>query len=191
MKKILFFLFLISNYSIAQTREEIIEEFKRERAIMMEEIQKIFAEEFSGADSFFGDSDMDSLFDQRSITGGGNNISVEQKYEKDGSISILITPKNKNVNLDINTKNNMITIKSETKVEQVDEQSGNKSKSVSMSSFSKSISIPSGYKAKNPTQEGETIKIALIPQDKIKKLMVPKKEDSKVPIGKRPGEDTI
>jgi HSP20 family molecular chaperone IbpA len=195
--KVLFILctFILSLNVYAQSREEIIEEFMRERSKMMEEIQKMFQDDFSGGDSFFGDSDIDSLFDQRSFSGGSSDVKVEQKYEEDGSISILITPQSKNVNLDINTKDNMVTIKGETQVVQEDEGSGSRSKVISKSSFSKSVSIPSGYKAQNPKQEGKSIKISLLPQDKIKKLMVPKskarKKIDKVPVGKLPGEETI
>ena len=184
---ILLFTLVLSLNVYSQTREELIEEFKRERAKMMKEIQKMFQDDFSGGDSFFDDSDLDSLFDQRSFSGGSSNVKVEQKYEEDGSISILITPQNENVSLDISTKNNMITIKSEMTIE----QKGKRSKGISSSSFSKSVSIPSGYKAQNPTQVGKSIKIALIPQAKIKKLMVPKKKEGKIPVGKMPGEETI
>jgi len=194
MKKLFFvFTVLFSLSVVAQTREELIEEFRKERAKMMEEIQKMFQDDFSGADSFFGDSDMDSLFDQRSFSGGSSNVQVEQKYEKDGSIAIVITPQNENVQLDISTEGNKITIKSETKIEQEDTQGGSRSKSISMSSFSKTIGIPDGYKAQNPVQEGKSVKISLLPQDKIKNLMVPSKpkKQDKIPVGKMPGEDTI
>lgn len=183
---------------MAQTREEIIEEFRRERAKMLEEIQKMFDEDLSGmgmGKGFFDDSEFDSLFQGRSFSAGGNNVKVEQEYEPDGTIGITITPQSKNVNLDIQTTDNMITIKSETKIEQVDETGQGTSKSFSSSSYSRSISIPSGYKAKPPKQEGESIKIVLAPQKKIKSVLRPapqkKRKDGKVPVGKRPGEDTL
>lgn len=182
----------------AQTREELIEEFRRERAKMMNEIMKMFQDDFSGSDTFFDDMDMDSLFSDRSFMGGGQNVSVEQKYEKDGSISILITPKNENVSLDIQTTESMITIKSETKVEQVDDENGNTTKSYSMSSFSKSISIPSGYTAQKPVAAGKSLKIVLMPKSGMKNIITPKnsqkiapKKQEKVPVGKRPGEETL
>lgn len=193
---------ICSFHSFAQTREELIEEFQRERAKMMQEIMKMFQDDFSGADSFFDDfddMDMDTLFNNRSFTGGGANVSVEQKYEDDGSMTILITPKNENVSLDIQTTDNMITIKSETRVEQTDEQGTNRTKSYSRSSFTKSIGIPTGYVAQKPVPEGKSIKIVLSPKDQMKKIVVPKStkkekpkpKQEKIPIGKRPGEEML
>ena len=198
MKHFTCFIFiLVSFQAFAQTREEIIEEFRRERAKMFQEIQKMFDEDLTDmgmGKGFFDDDDFDSFFGASSFSGGGNNVKVEQEYAPDGTMTVTIIPKNKNVNLDIQTTDNMITIKSETKIEQTDQSESGTSKSFSSSSFSRSVQIPSGYKAMPPKQEGESIKIVLAPQKKIKSAIRPikqKKKSDKVPIGKRPGEDTL
>ncbi len=187
MKLITIFLILISFSSYAQTRDEIIEEFRKERSQMMKEIMKMFKDDDFMQDDFFG-SDMhpfDNIEHLKKI--GGENISIEERSEKDGSISIIITPKNKDISLDISTENNQITIKSETKIEETTKENGNSSTSVSNSRSQRSISIPAGFKALSPKQEGEGIKISLVPaKSKVKRIY-----KDKFPVKKRAGEVTI
>ena len=193
MKLILGLLFILnSTLAFSQTREEMIEQFMRERKEMMKQMMKMFRDDFSGMDNFFED-DFDPFDSMKSFKGGGTNVEIEEKYEDDGSISIIITPKSENISLDIKTDNGMITIKSDmkTKIEE------NGSTSFSSSSYSRSIAIPQGYSAKAPVAAGKGLKISLVPNGKVKKIMDSNKKrpkpskDLKVPIGKQPGEDMI
>lgn len=185
-----------STFAGAQTREELLEEYRKERNKMMSEILKIFNQDMNSMmdDDFFSD-DVDSFFDKRSFTGGSSEVVIEQKYEEDGSIAIVIIPQNKHVQLDISTDNNMITVKSETKVIEENEEDSSRFKSFSSSSMSRSISIPQGYTAKQPVAHGKGIKISLIPSKDLQKLKQKKKplkkDDGKMPIQKQPGEQTI
>ncbi len=178
----------------AQSRDEILEEFLKERKKMMESIMKMFEEDSHFGDSFF-DDDFDPFKGMKSFKGTGQKIDIEEKYEEDGSISILITPKQENMSLDIQTKDGFIIIKSETKVEEKNEQGGSTFKNYSMSSFSRSIAIPDGYSAKGPVAEGKSLKISLVPSSEVKKIMQKpdpsKTNDGKMPIMKRAGEETI
>ena len=94
--------------------------FIEQRKKMIEGIMKAFDD-----DEFFkGDADAfdDKMFDQirkqgfrgfQGFNSSGNNVKVEEKIEEDGSISVIITPKSKNIKLDIQTTNDQIVIKSE------------------------------------------------------------------------------
>lgn len=187
MKKLFVFLLLISQLSYGQTRDEIIEEFRRERAKMMQEIMKMFKDDSFMNDDFFGEDmhPFDNIERLKKLR--GDNVAIEEKNEKDGSISITITPKNKDINLDISTDNNMITIKTETKVKETVDEEGNTFSSMSSSQSMRSISIPEGFEAMPPEQVGDGIKISLKPtKKKVKDIY-----KDKVPVQKRPGEMTI
>jgi hypothetical protein len=182
---------LISFSALAQkSHEQMIQEFLNQRKQMMKDVMKAFDD-----DSFFDDDfDDSSLFDQISKQGlsgfngfntRGKNIKIVEKINNDGTIIILITPANDKVKLDIETTVSFINIKSE--------QLNKTSSSHSQSSYSQSISIPRGFKAQAPSQEGKTIKIALVPTKSKSKIFYPKvKDNSNIkPIGKRKGEGTI
>ena len=183
MKKIIsiFFIF-ISCQLLAQTRDEIIEEFKRERQKMMQEVLKMF-ESHTMNDSFF-DMSIDSFGSSAGL------VKVEKIQEEDGSISVFIKPKNKKTQLDIQTLKDRILIKSETKVE----ESGSSFQNFSSSSYSQTIAIPQGYIAESPVPENDALKIVLRPASQIKKKNKVEKKKTKpelVPIGKSPGEETL
>ncbi|MBD65833.1 MAG: hypothetical protein CME62_11540 [Halobacteriovoraceae bacterium] len=183
MKYVMLLTMIFSLTAFAQTREELIQEYMKERNKMMREIMDMFNEDLDTMmeDDFF-EKDVNSFFSDKSFLGGSQSVTVEQNYEKDGSISVIITPKDKNIQLDISTENNMITIKSETKIVDENSQAGNTFKSMSTSSMTKSIAIPRGYTAKAPTQEGEGIKISLVPTDSVKKLAPQKNKTPVKPV---------
>lgn len=175
------------------SHDEIIQKFLEQRKRMMEDIMKAFDDDEFFKDDFFKDDMFESLRQHglgafKGFYGGGNNISVEEKMEKDGSITVTITPKNKDINLDIVTGEDRITIKSETKVEEESEQGQAKSKSISMRSFTRTVAIPEGYSAKTPKQDGDSIVISLVPKEG--NILKPNK-DGRVPVKKRAGEQTI
>lgn len=191
----IFFCTIISLEAFGQkTHDELIQEFLEQRKQMMEKVMKAFDD-----DSFFDDDFDDSgLFDQirkqgfkgfNGFNSSGNNVKIVEKVEDDGSMSILITPKNESVKLDIETTDHFIKIKSEM-MEKVENQQGKSfSSNISRSSFTQSIRIPNGFEAQNPTAQGKSIKIVLVPKDtSIIKSSYPK---GKKPIGKRPGEKAI
>jgi HSP20 family molecular chaperone IbpA len=190
-------LLFVSTICQAQTREEILEEFRKERQEMMSEILEIFQSDSMG-EAFF-DDDMNP-FDNIKKLRDRSNVTVEEKHEDNGSISVLITPKSDQIELDIQTKHNMITIKSETKIEEESLSGGSSFKNVSSSSYSQSISIPQGYIAESPVTDGRGLKIVLRPAG-LKKLNAPVKVEASiknqesgmklVPIGKIPGEEVI
>lgn len=179
-------------YSLAQSPEQIIEQFKKERQEMMSEILKMFQSN-PLQDSFF-DSGMHP-FDEVNKLRNGSSVDVEEVYEKDGSISILIIPKSEETQLDIQTTESKIIIKSSSQVEQTTKEQGSSFKSISSQSFTRSISIPSGYMAKTPVTKDKKLIIKLIPllknQNKIKKETQPSKVRDLKPVGKSPGEQTI
>jgi HSP20 family molecular chaperone IbpA len=185
---------LLSLSAFGQTREEILQEFMKERKQMMQQMIQMFQDDFGG-DDILSDK-MDPFGSNKSFKGAGSSVEIEEKYETDGSISIIITPKKENMALDIQTKDGMITIKSEMNVEEENKKGSNSFKSFSRSSFSRSIGIPQGYSAKSPTASGKGIKISLIPSAKVKKILSPKKKPQNsnsglVPIKKKSGEDTL
>lgn len=185
------FLMIFSINTIAQTREEILQQFMEERKIMMEQMIEMFQNDFE-SDSFFQSDVPDSLnsFGGKTL---GNNFQIEEKEERDGSISIIITPQTENMSLDIQTKDNSIIITSEMKVEESNEQGEQRFKSFSKSSSSKVVNIPKGFTAKAPIVEGKGFKISLIPSSKVDSTSKKKyfKKKGMVPIGKMPGEDTL
>ena len=187
MKKLFLFLLIFSQFSFAQTRDEIIEEFRREREKMMKEIMKMFKDDSFMNDDFFGEDmhPFDNIERLKKLR--GDNVAIEEKNEKDGSISITITPKNKDINLDISTENNMITIKTETKVKETVDEEGNTYSSMSSSSSTRSIAIPEGFEAMAPKQVGEGILISLKPTEKKVKDVY----KDRIPLKKKPGEMTI
>lgn len=194
MMKIFIFLLLLSPSSWAQQGhdlDEVMESFMQERRKMMESIMEMFHEdEGLFDDSFFKDN---SFFDSSKKFGRGQNIAIEEINESDGSITLLIKPKNKDVNLDIETKENAIIIKSETKVSEENEKEGSRVSNYSMSSFKKTIQIPRDFEAKSPQKEGDSIKISLVPSTKIKKVLKKSKKisEDKKPLFKMNDEDVI
>ena len=184
MKFLIFFLLSLSSLAFGQTQDQVNERIREIRSRMMEEMNKMFDDDSFMSDDFFGSNmhPFDNI--NRLKRSGGQNVTIEEKNEKDGSISVLITPQNKNVSLDISTENNLITIKTETKIEETHEESGNTSRSMSASRSQRSIQIPRGFRALSPKQEGKSIKITLTPEKH-------KKKNDKVPVKKRAGEITI
>lgn len=183
MKFLLILSFLISSTLFAQTREELIEEYRREHLKMMQEIVKMFNEDAVVGDDFFGDIDPFTNI-ERLRAARGENVTIEEKQLENGFIEITIIPKDKNTALDISTDNGMLTVKSEQRVEE--EQEG--SKSMSMSSFTRTISIPSGYSASAPEAVDKGVKITLKPNTELKEQ---RKKRDKFPVKKNPDEITI
>ena len=187
MKSLILFLLMMSSFSYAQTRDELIQEYMKERSKMMGEIMKMFQDDGLLGDDFFKEDmhPFDNIERLKKLR--GDNVTIEEKNEKDGTISITITPKNKDIDLDISTENNRITIKTETKVKESVDEEGNSFTSMSSSKSTRSISIPEGFEAMPPKQLGEGILISLKPKSqKIKKVY-----KDRVPVKKRPGEMTI
>ena len=189
------FIFLLASisFAFAQDADTVIQQFLEQRKKMMEEIMKAFDDD----DFFKGDAIDDKMFDQlrkhglggfHGFSSTGNNVKVEERAEKDGSISIVITPKNKDMKLDIKTTKEQIVIHSEMMEKVENESKQGKSQSYSRSSFSQTIPIPTGFEAQKPKQEGESIVIALVPTEKSNF-----KPDSKgrMPIQKGYEEETI
>ena len=87
-----------------QSRDEIIEDFIEQRKKMMEQMIEMFHDDFNG-DSFFQDDfdPFDSFSNMKSFSGVGSQIKIEEKYEEDGTISLIITPQKDNLSLDIKT----------------------------------------------------------------------------------------
>ncbi len=172
----------LSAFSQGRSHNEILEDFLKQRKQMMEKMMKAFDD-----DSFFNNDDFSSM---NGFKISGSNIEITERQLSDGNIEIMITPKKDNINMDIQTQNNRITIKTETRVEKSTDQGGNVFKSQSMSSSSRSIAIPEGYQAKSPVGSGKSIKITLVPNEKIKKIVLPS-NGGKIPLKKRRGEETI
>lgn len=193
MKQLLIF-FLMTQFSLAfsQTKEDLVKKFMQERRKMMEQMINMFQDDFSGGDNFFSD-DFDPFDSLKSFKGEGENIKIEEKYEKDGSISLVITPLKENITFDIKTEGRFITIKSESRQSTDTQDENGKVKSLSSRSFSRSISIPQGYNARAPVAEGKGLKISLIPTEKTKNIINLKQkiDDKKIPLGKQPGEQVI
>lgn len=199
MKAIILILnFLIMTSSFAQQGDDadkVVQQFLQQRKKMMEDIMKAFDD-----DDFFKESNEafdDKMFEQirkhgfrgfHGFSSSGNNVKVEEKVEEDGTISVIITPKNENIKLDIKTSKDQIHIKSE-KISKIENKSKEGiSKSYSQSSYSQTIQIPNDFEAQDPKARGKSIVIVLIPKAKGKF-----KPDSKgrVPVQKGYGEETI
>lgn len=195
MVKLLAFLmgFIGASAFAQDSHDEIIQKFLEQRKKMMEDIMKAFDDDEFFKDDFFQDDLFESLRQHglggfKGFQGGGENVKVEERMEKDGSISVVITPQNENTQLDIVTKDDRITIKSEVKVEEESSEGQSKSKSISMRSFTRTVAIPQGYKAKSPKKNGRSIVISLVPDEG--NILRPDK-DGRVPVKKRAGEETI
>ena len=195
MKKILsLLLILFSLQAFGQnTHDEIIQNFLEQRKRMMEDIMKAFDDDEFFQDDFFQDDMFKALRQHglggfKGFNGVGDNIRVEEKMQKDGTISVVITPQNEKTDLNIETTDDRITIKSQMKVEEENVQGKARSKSISMQSFSRSIAIPEGYVAKTPKKEGKSIVISLVPQEG--NILKPD-EDGRVPIKAAPGEAEV
>lgn len=188
MSKVILFLLIFANTnSYGQTRDQLIQEYMKERSKMMQEIMKMFKDDSLMSDGFFSEDmhPFDNLERLKKLR--GDKVSIEEKSEEDGSISITITPKSKDINLDISTDGGVITIKTETRVEETIDESGSKRTSMSSSSSTRSIRIPEGFQAAAPKQLGSGLVIKLVPtSQKIKKVY-----KDRVPVQKRPGEVTI
>lgn len=194
----LFTLIFLSFYSLgfSQTQEEILKQFQEERKQMMKQMMKIFQDDF-GKDSFF-DDDFDPFKGARkSKFSGGENVEISEDVKDNGDIHILITPKNKNLNLDIQTSADAITIKSEMKVEEKNNEGGNSFSSFSSSSYTQTIGIPHGYKVKSSNAEGKGFKIILSADKNMKPaksnggVKLKNKIDDKMPLEKSDGEEII
>lgn len=188
---ILVFIMLFSFNTYAQ--DAVIQQFLEQRKKMMEEIMNAFEDDEFFKDDFSDDGLFDSIRKHgfkgiRGFKSSGNNVKIEERIEKDGSISVVITPNNKNIKLDIKTQNNKIEIKSEV-IENIE----NKNKSGSSSSYSKSsytrtISIPNGFTAKDPYQESKSIIISLVPKNKNQFKPI---SNGRIPIKKMLGDEAI
>lgn len=194
LNKIILMIFFVSlNSAWAQkSHDELIQEFIQQRQKMMEDMMKAFDDD----DFFKDDFGDDRIFQQlkKHGIGGfggfktrGENVSIEEKVKDDGSIDVVITPMNENVNLNIETKDNRITIKSETRIEEETDNNGSLSKSYSSSSFSRSVGIPAGYRAQDPKQVEKSIVITLIPKKENSLL----KNKGRQPIKRKKGEKVI
>lgn len=175
------------------SHDEIIQKFLEQRKRMMEDIMKAFEDDEFFKDDFFQNDFFDSLKKHglggfKGFQGGGNNVSVEERMESDGTISVIITPKDENTQLDIVTGEDRITIKSETKVKEENVQGQSSFNSMSTRSFTKSIAIPQGYSAKSPEKVGKSIKISLVPNEG--NILKPDK-DGRVPIKRGEDEEVI
>jgi HSP20 family molecular chaperone IbpA len=191
-KVLLVFLFSLNLFA-QNSHDEIIQNFLEQRKKMMEEMMRAFGDDDFFSDDFNDDKLFESL--KNHGIGGfgqfksmGQNVTVEEKMQDDGSIDVIITPKSDNVNLNIETKNNSIIIKSETKVAQEDDSESGSSKYFSSSSFSRSVSIPDGYQVEDPKQKDKSIIITLRPT---KDNQLQKSDDGKTPIKRRKGEKVI
>jgi HSP20 family molecular chaperone IbpA len=160
---------------------------------MMEEIMKAFDDDGFMKDDAFDDKMFDQL--RKHGLGGfhgfnstGHNVKVEEHVEKDGTISVIITPQNKNLKVDIKTTENQIVITSEMMEEVENENKQGRTRSYSKSSSSQTVRIPQGYTAKNPTSKDGSVIISLVPKEKSQF-----KPDSKgrIPVQKKDGEKTI
>lgn len=192
--KFLFVLILLFSATVfSQDADEVIQQFLEQRKQMMEQIMKAFDDD----DFFKGDAFDDQMFDQirkhglggfHGFNSTGHNVKVEEKVEKDGTISVIITPQNKNLKVDIKTTEDQIVITSEM-MEKVENQNKQGSmQSYSKSSSSQSVRIPNGYIAQTPKAKNQSVVITLVPKDKSKF-----KPDSKgrIPIQKKQGDETI
>lgn len=184
---ILIFLSSLNVYS-QQDHNEIIERFLSERKKMMEEIMKAFDDDAFFKDDSFNDETLFDSFKFKGFRGRGENVKIEEVMEKDGTISIFITPLNKNQKLDINTGSDRITIKTETITSEKNEDKSGTKTSMFSSSFSRTIPIPEGYKALSPVKDGERIKISLSPS---KKNPLKPNKDGRIPVPKPDGGQTI
>lgn len=188
--------FILQSYAQQpDNADKVVQKFLEQRKKMMEEIMKAFDE-----DDFFkrgSDAFDDKMFDQirkhgfrgfQGFNSNGNNVKVEEKVEKNGNISVIITPKNKNIKLDIQTTKDQIIIKSKTMSDIKNEKKQGTTRSYSQSSYSQTIRIPSGFEAQSPNAKDKSVIITLIPKAKSKF-----KPDSKgrVPVQKGYGEETI
>lgn len=176
-----------------QNHDEMIQRFLEQRKKMMEEIMKSFNEDSLLGDDFFGD-DFFEEFKKHGFNGAkgfshtGRLVSVEEKVNNDGSIDIIIKPKDKNIKLDIQTTDDSIQIKGESFVSEENQNSNQQSRSMFKSTFSRTIPIPSSHKAKSPKEIKDGLKITLVPKNKD---YLKKNKDGKTPVGKLPGQETI
>lgn len=199
MKTIIFLItILIATNVLSQGQDDtdkVIQQFLEQRKKMMEGIMKAFDDDefFKSGNEAFDDK----MFDQirkhgfhgfQGFNSSGNNVSVEEKVEKDGSISVIITPKNKKIKLDIQTNKDQIVIKSQRMSEVENKNKEGITRNYSQSSYSQTISIPNGFEAKDPKAQGKSIVINLFP--KAKGLFKPDKK-GRVPVQKSYQEDTI
>lgn len=197
MKWLLMFI-VISSQVLAQNNandatEEMLNKFIEAQRKMMEEVMKEFQNDDMMFDNFFDSEklrdkirkgEFKSFGDFGGFRGIGGDFEINQINRDDGTMEIRIKPKSKDVNLDIKTEDGVITIKSEKKVEEDTTGQQGSSTSISMSSYSRSISIPFGYKAKDPVADGEEVVIALVPEKK-------QNNNGRIPIGKSKTSDTL
>ena len=198
---------IILNPAFAQkSHDEILQQFLKQRKQMMEQIMKSFDDDsfFKDFDDTFGDKFEDDFFKQFKQRGfggiqgfehSGDSVSVEEKVADDGTISIIIRPKSKDIKLDIQSTDDQIIINSETVVKEETQSEEGQSQSFYKSSSSRSVTIPEGYHALPAEPLDGGLKIRLVQKDKnyFKKQAQDSKvpESEKTPVGKRQGEETI
>lgn len=171
--KLLFFFVLTSvfNHSYAQTREDFIENFMKERKEMMKKMDEMVKSAMNDNDSF----DYESK----------SSVNINQIKENDGTISIYIGPTNKNVDLKIKSTDSLIKVTTRSNFREQKGESSSRSVFSSSSSSSQIISIPDGFKAlPAQTTEDDRLLIKLV-KHKGKIRSIKNKQDfSRLPIKK-------
>jgi HSP20 family molecular chaperone IbpA len=152
MIKIVLILSTILSTAFAQkTHDQILEDFLESRRQMMEKMMKAFDE-----DDFFKN-------DFQTFPKQDASIKIEQITEKDGKQYIVITPQSKDINFDLDVTDSEVKVKGTVKVEEKNTDNQSQSFSSYNSQFSQIFPIPLDKKALSPKQEGESIKIELVP----------------------------
>jgi HSP20 family molecular chaperone IbpA len=177
--------FSINVYSQGQA-QDMMDRFMEHRRRMMEEMEKMFEDDFfkddffSGPDAIIGDMGMKSR----------SNIEITEEHKENGDYIVYVKPLDKNIKLDIKTEKNLITISGEQVSDQ--EITGEtSSRSFMKSSFSRSIMVPQGYTVTGPTQEGERIKFVMKPEMAGAKSQGKRRKNKRIPILKDKDDQTI
>lgn len=155
------------------TKQQIWDQFRQDRRAVMQQVLKLFNDDFEDDDFYKGDQ----------------SVEVLEELQDNGDIHIKIIPKSKNIQLDIQSSGNSITIKSDTKVEEETKKGNSRFQSFSSHSFQRSIGIPSGYKIASSKQIDKGWLFVLVADQKFKKTL-PKKS-RRIPVDKKDGEEII
>ena len=100
-----------NTYSQDDETDKIVQQFLNQRKVMIEEIMDAFDDDVFLKNRFTDDTLFDALRKKGfsalpNSRHSNDNVKVEEKAQKDGSILVIITPKNKKIKLDIKTDNN-------------------------------------------------------------------------------------
>lgn len=163
-----------SDFDRMKRRMELREEMHRRM------INKLFYG--TGTDDLF--KDMEKMFEDEA---GFQSFSVTPSYETEWQESssgrtLLITPKNKDQQLDIDVTNDLITIKGKNEQKTL---SGS-----SLSSFSNSFSVPEdcdGTKVKIDQKDGKIL--VFLPYKSVKSVPIQPKKGDRIPLPKT--EDAV